>query len=754
MNDYVIKDSKEMHELTKICRIGIVKRVGNEWSTFVKKINVDTVPDFAAVRFDSQGVCGVFVNGKHIEGNTGRYPNRITYAECTSALVPGENEIKIVLGGHYYQVIRDKIRARAGALFSCVAAQRLLEKDGKTTEYVTDESWACISDDGQTTPTCYSEVTRAEYDRFWLSAALVPEYSPISCPKAITDVVGAQYQAYISGSKLDFAYPEKVVATNMSADGAAFVANDDAPFITYDFGRIYVGYVSVACEAQTEGTLQVLLDYSESTDDFDPESDSWLAKVARKLSVQQALKKGKNTILLIRRRAGRFMKLVFDCKVKLTSVCFKLSMTPAKQHGWFCCENEMLNEMWEVGKYTLHVNKHQEYESCPRNEMKYFSGDGIIDALIDYYAFGDPSLTYSSLSLAEPTVSGGLPPAKLARNIPLTDYPAWRIISAYNHYLYFGDKYFVEQYFDELAACMDWLTERMNSAYMIYQYPVFYDPFFTASEAVEFTCSFDRLGEKPLVNAVLYKSLLCMAEFADLVGDQRGKEWRLLAEKVYEAFNERLWDDSVNAYVDTYDRSYVPQDGNALALLFGLAKGERAKLVMASLRKHLWTPYGSALLSQPIEHTRGGSKTLSPAMNMHEAEARFLAGDADGAMELIKNCWGTMLKKGAKTFWEFAPTNADGRWPVPAHAWSGGCTYLLSAYVLGIRPQKAGYETAVFAPYTGMKSFKGVVPTCRGLIAVSCTTENGKRAYTLAIPKGMEMDIQIPKEDTVTIRQY
>jgi len=66
MNDYVIKDSKEMHELTKICRIGIVKRVGNEWSTFVKKINVDTVPDFAAVRFDSQGVCGVFVNGRHI----------------------------------------------------------------------------------------------------------------------------------------------------------------------------------------------------------------------------------------------------------------------------------------------------------------------------------------------------------------------------------------------------------------------------------------------------------------------------------------------------------------------------------------------------------------------------------------------------------------------------------------------------------------------------------------------------------------
>ena len=113
--------------------------------------------------------------------------------------------------------------------------------------------------------------------------------------------------------------------------------------------------------------------------------------------------------------------------------------------------------------------------------------------------------------------------------------------------------------------------------------------------------------------------------------------------------------------------------------------------------------------AQGNEHTRGGVKTISPAACMYEAEARFLSGDPESALELIRRCWGTMIRKGARTFWEFAPNNGTDRWIIPAHGWSGGCTYLLSAYVLGIRPGKPGYETLVFCPYEGFESFKGVV---------------------------------------------
>ena len=752
MKKYVIKNGNNMHDLTNIGRIGIIKRCGNEWMTFVKKINVDAEIEKAVIKLDSRGVCGAYVNGEYVEGNTGRYPNRITSAECTSKLKKGENEIRLVLGGHYYQPINNMIRGRAGAQFSFIAAELTIVAGGTTQTLVTDEGWECISDDGQTKPICFSEVTVAEYNRFWLSAALIPEYKAIQCPGAVAEVAGEGYTKYISQPWMEYKTPEKILSTNMTVDGEDLVATEDASYVVYDFGRLYVGYLTLEYETEQGGIVHALFDYSENVVDF--ETDARYYQTVKRLGVRKAVELGKSKVFLHRRRACRFMKLEFDCKVRLKKVYFKLSMTPSKQLGWFNCEDQLFNKMWEVGKYTLHINKHQEYESCPRNEMKYFSGDGIVDALIDYYAFGDDSLTYSSLSLTEPGICGGLVPDKLDRNVALTDYPSWRIISAYNQYLYSGDKYFVEQYFDELADCLDWLIGKMNSSYMIYQYPGFYDAFYVASDAVEFTCSSDRLGEKPLINALLYKSLLCMSEFAELVGDSRKEKWVALAEKVYEAFNERLWDNTVEAYVDTYDTSYIPHDGNALALLFGLAKGERAEKVKEALCKHLWTPYGSGLLSIPVAHTRDGSKTLSPAMNMHEAEARFLNDDPDGAVELMRRCWGTMLNKGAETFWEFAPTNGEDRWPIPAHAWSGGCTYLLGAYVLGIKPAKPGYEAVSFKPYAGFECYQGVVPTCKGLVAVNCHTENGRKIYNLAVPEGVEVEIHVRPEDEVTVTNY
>jgi hypothetical protein len=60
--------------------------------------------------------------------------------------------------------------------------------------------------------------------------------------------------------------------------------------------------------------------------------------------------------------------------------------------------------------------------------------------------------------------------------------------------------------------------------------------------------------------------------------------------------------------------------------------------------------------------------------------------------------------------------------------------------VLGIRPGKPGYETLVFCPYEGFESFKGVVPTAKGLVAVKCETVSGKRKYVLCLPRDLELE--------------
>ena len=141
-------------------------------------------------------------------------------------------------------------------------------------------------------------------------------------------------------------------------------------------------------------------------------------------------------------------------------------------------------------------------------------------------------------------------------------------------------------------------------------------------------------------------------------------------------------------------------------------------------------------------------------MQAVEVEARFQKGDGEGAIELMRRFWGTMLKKGAGTFWEYAPNDGERGWLHRCHGWGGSCTYIIGACVLGVTPAKPGYEALRFKPYDGLETYTGVVPTTKGLVAVKCTTISGKKRYELAIPKGVQLESELPKDATLNVTEY
>lgn len=723
-----------LQKLTDICWIGAIKEGGEEEIRYIKTFDLECLPDFAGIRLNSKGVCAVYVNGQFIESSCGRYHNRITYVECTSALKRGENVIELRHIGHYFQSAGIQAQERRGGWFSAVAAELELRGAERSQRIVTDESWKAERCGAAEAPTVFSQVTEAEYQRFWLAAALYREPKNAAIPAAVLEVAGEEYGAYRRAPQPEWAVPAALLQSGV-----------------YDFGRLQVGYLSFEYEAEEEGELTLSFDYNEdpadltvgATDDFSP-------AVIDLLKIRIPLKKGVHSVLIPRRRAFRYLKA--EGKATLRNLRVRLSMLGGEAVGWFRSEDPLLNEIWETGKYTLAVNKHQEYESCPRNEMKFFSGDGIIDALVDYYTFGDAPLVNASLSLTEGGRDGGLRWDVFDNSSLLWDYPGWRIVMFYNHTRYFDDPAFVERYFEEMATCLDWMIAKTNGEGLIYQYPIPGGAFYRSFGPVDYGCSMDRLGERPYLNALLYRSLRCMSALAAQRQDARAEVWSAMAERVFAAFNERLWSEERGAYLDTYDTAYIPQDGNALALLFGLAQGERAERVLKTLREQNWSPYGSAMMSAPsrAKDTRDGVYTISPPFCTYEAEARFRLGDAEGALELIRNCWGTMLRKGAKTFWEYAPNHPADCWQYRAHAWSSGCTYLLSAFVLGVQPLEAGWKEVRFAP-CGIDAMRGVVPTPRGEIAVSC---DGQRNYILAIPRGVTLSAELPEGATLKVLEY
>lgn len=750
---YKIRGNEENFALTNISHIGFVKREGDEWLTLKKEFTLTALPEVASIRFDSRGVSAVYINGEYVASNTGRYANRITNAECTSKLKVGENEIRIVLGGHYYQTVEETFYARRKARFQSVAACLEMNLGDSVTNIATDSSWICESDLGITETQCFSQVTEAEYDRFWLSAALWKEESKISAPQAITDLI-PEYGDYISAPKQLYAYPSEIFSTNMEEKDGILCSTEKKSFVTYKFDKIYCGYVEIEYESENDGELELRFCYTGYPEDLDITSTQ-SHMFTKKLVLKKPISAGRNTLALVRRRApAEYMSIHCGEGVKILSARIRLDMLNHDQIGYFSCSDPLFSEMWETGKYTIHINKHQEYESCPKNEMKYFTGDGIMAALIDAYAFGEGDLTVSSLSYTEMTSNSGLILDRYMKNIALWEYPAWRIVHAYNHYFYFNDTHLAREHFDELAGCLDWMIGKMNSHGLIYQYPIFSGAFCMDNSVTDYTQHPDRLGEKPLLNAMLYKTLLCMSSLAKVVGDNRAEEWLSLAEKVKKAINDRLWSEEKQAYYEPFNPHFIPHDGNALCVLFGIAEGERAEAVMNTLKEKLWTPYGATVLDVPDQHKYSGSATVSPLMNTYEAEARFLMGDSDGAIELMRRCWGSMMAKGAKSFWEYANANDDSKpkYFSSCHAWSAGCTYLISAYVLGIRPAESGYEKLLFAPQAVFDGFSGVVPTPKGLVAVKY--EGGTRKFTLVVPENCEFQTNLPSGSTLEVIKY
>ncbi len=739
---------------------------GGEWATYTKKFVAKSNIDEAVFRFENDCVCAVYINGEFITSGTGRLPERVVCHEVTSKLCRGENVIELVLGGPYFQGEGFAIKEQRGYWLNSVAFELCVKySDGSTQLVPTDDSWSGFADGKPAEVIESMRVTDAEYDMFWKNAAVWMEIGLHKEPIApeIVRVVGNEYFEYATAHEPEYAFPVKIIETNMTEKNGTYSFSDthqnEPPYIVYDFGKLVVGFTEISYKAESDVNVRLYHDFTERATDFAENAD-WRTYID-KLSVTQKLDAGSTDALVLRRRAFRFLKLRFDSdNIALDSVKVKLCMFPAPKQGWFTCNDSILTKAWNVGKYTLHVNKHQEYESCPRNEMEFFSGDGAIDALVDLYAFGEDELMNASLSIKEDIRCGGIAFApKFNKSTIQWDYFAWRIICIYIHFKAHGDTDFLKRYFDEGENALLWQLERRNKFGLIFQKPCFVSTFSYALGQTEWTCSPHRLGEKVALNVLLYESLVAMSEMAAAIGEsEKASEWNRLAEETKKAINERLWSEEKQCYMDSLD-SFIAQDGNVLAVLFKVADGERAKQVLSTVKKELWSPYGSALLNEYVSHVRDGNKTVSPLMDAYECIALFENGMPEAGLDLIRRCWGTMIKKGAETFWEFAPNDSAGRWDIPSHAWSSGCTYLLSKYVMGIKAVSPDFGSVMFEPNVcDLTSIKGVVPTKHGLIAVAfekCEKDGQPtNKFTLAVPKSVKLEYRLPENSDISIMTY
>src|SRR5207237_6127119 len=183
--------------------------------------------------------------------------------------------------------------------------------------------------------------------------------------------------------------------------------------------------------------------------------------------------------------------------------------------------------------------------------------------------------------------------------------------------------------------------------------------------------------------------------------DDAAARWRSRRTALKTPFNRMFWDQQAGAYLDAPDGPVVhSQDGNAFAVLGGLASPAQAASALGYLAGHDWRGYGNALgdtdaWDTPLMLGAHASECVYPFMGYFEVLARYQSGLGDYALGLIRREWGYMVKNGARDrMWELiGPYGGGPPGPYPSwdHGWSSGAAPALTSYVLGVQPTSPGY---------------------------------------------------------------
>lgn len=385
--------------------------------------------------------------------------------------------------------------------------------------------------------------------------------------------------------------------------------------------------------------------------------------------------------------------------------------------GSFKSNDERLNQIWETGAYTVHLNM-QEYlwDGIKRDRLVWL-GDMHPEVSTIMSVFGKNEVVTKSLDLA-------------CKQYPLpgwmngmSAYSLWYLIIHHDWYMHYGDKAYLNQHKAYILGLIDQVTAKID-------------------EKGKETLSPHRFLDwpsSPNVEGVEsgYRALIV---------------WALRdAEKLCEILNEPTYAQKAKAggermkrYIK--DHNELKQAASLMAIA-GLLDPKKACDDVVSV---------------------GGPKGFSTFYGYYMLQAQAMAGEYEEALDVIRQYWGGMLDMGATTFWEdfdlewknnaarldeITPEGKKdihgdfGAYCYPGfrhsfcHGWASGPTAWMTEHVLGIKVMEPGCKVIKVSPNLGdLLWAEGTFPTPYGVLKVKHTkAANGKINSQIQAPKGVKI---------------
>jgi hypothetical protein len=263
-------------------------------------------------------------------------------------------------------------------------------------------------------------------------------------------------------------------------------------------------------------------------------------------------------------------------------------------------------------------------------------------------------------------------------------YHSWSLIAMHDYAVWSGDEAWVEEHWANITRGINYILDNIDEGSGL-QNQVNTNDWARGNTG----------GFNSALNALSYHALRVVASLSP--DEEQCASWLRAAKELQEQYNALLWDEEAGLYLDNTDTDVHPQDGNSLALLYGLPKTAEQRAAISAGLEGNWNDIG------PV--TPELADTISPFISGLELQAHLHgAEEPDRAMRLLRRLWGYLLGDGdgnelmtGSTFAEGLASNGslyyrseagykyDAAYTSMAHGWSAGPTTALVTGVLGLR---------------------------------------------------------------------
>lgn len=496
-----------------------------------------------------------------------------------------------------------------------------------------------------------------------------------------------------------------------------------------DFGKETFGFIKLQ---GLKGKGQLAVYYGES------EEEALSAEHCETLDRVEVNNPEKKDEAMQLSKAYRFVNVQHDAGVSLDAVSMLYEYADVQQRGSFACNDDALNHIYDVAKYTFELNTREFFIDGIKRDRWIWSGDAYQSYLMNYYLYFDNETvkrTTYALRGKDP-VTGHIN--------TIMDYTFFWFLGIYDYYLYTGDKNFIAQNYERMKTLMDYVLARRNKDGLVEWMPG--DWIF-----IDWAAGLSKQGEVSFEQLLFARSLETMALCANIANDKdAASQYNALAADMRRKLFDIYWNNQqqalVHSRVDGKQTDHVTRYANMFGIFFNYFTETQKQQVK-----------NSVLLNDSIQ------KITTPYMRFYELEALCAMGEQDYVLREMKDYWGGMLNLGATSFWEEYNPSKTGEEHLAmygrkfgkslCHAWGASPVYLLGKYYLGVKPTSAGYATYEVVPVLGgLQWMQGKVPTPDGDIDVYMSTTEIKvtGACGIGTVKFESNDKPVCNEGTVT----